>query len=170
MAVWSVVAFDDHTVVTGCADKSIRIFDLRQSTAGEVSPSSTIHTPDVVRALCRSPSCMDTKALFTVWPVFRQVNWSVRERIVPSGYGRVPNVYRQSHIPPFRYGRSLRTPRPATSLRVPATALPASLHEVPTVLPTKRHSRSLRSLSRRHRSLSNRSGVSTRRSSLALSS
>ncbi|VZH92285.1 unnamed protein product [Fusarium fujikuroi] len=56
MAVWSVVAFDDHTVVTGCADKSIRIFDLRQSTAGEVSPSSTIHTPDVVRALCRVPN------------------------------------------------------------------------------------------------------------------
>ncbi|KAF4344062.1 ubiquitin homeostasis lub1 [Fusarium beomiforme] len=55
MAVWSVVAFDEHTVVTGCADKSIRIFDLRQSTAGEVSPNSTIHTPDVVRALCRVP-------------------------------------------------------------------------------------------------------------------
>ncbi|EWG55072.1 hypothetical protein FVEG_13123 [Fusarium verticillioides 7600] len=56
MAVWSVVAFDDHTVVTGCADKNIRIFDLRQSTAGEVSPSSIIHTPDVVRALCRVPN------------------------------------------------------------------------------------------------------------------
>ncbi|CAJ0544619.1 Ff.00g037070.m01.CDS01 [Fusarium sp. VM40] len=55
MAVWSVVALDDHTVVTGCADKNIRIFDLRQSTAGEVSPNSTIHTPDVVRALCRVP-------------------------------------------------------------------------------------------------------------------
>ncbi|KAF4973936.1 hypothetical protein FZEAL_9122 [Fusarium zealandicum] len=55
MAVWSVVALDDHTVVTGCADKSIRVFDLRQSAAGEVSPKSTIHTPDVVRALCRVP-------------------------------------------------------------------------------------------------------------------
>ncbi|KAM5347218.1 hypothetical protein ACJ41O_010223 [Fusarium nematophilum] len=55
MAVWSVVVLDDHTVVTGCADKSIRVFDLRQSVAGEVSPKSTIHTPDVVRALCRVP-------------------------------------------------------------------------------------------------------------------
>ncbi|KAF5006089.1 hypothetical protein FDECE_7507 [Fusarium decemcellulare] len=55
MAVWSVVAIDDHTVLTGCADKSIRVFDLRQSVAGEVSPKSTIHTPDVVRALCRVP-------------------------------------------------------------------------------------------------------------------
>ncbi|KAH7136697.1 WD40-repeat-containing domain protein [Dactylonectria estremocensis] len=55
VAVWSVVAFDEHTVITGCADKSIRIFDLRQSTAGEVAPRSTISTPDVVRALCRVP-------------------------------------------------------------------------------------------------------------------
>lgn len=55
MAVWNVVAFDEHTVVTGCADKSIRIFDLRKSTAGEVAPRSTIYTPDVVRALCRVP-------------------------------------------------------------------------------------------------------------------
>lgn len=54
-AVWSVVALDETTVVTGCADKSIRIFDLRQSTAGEVTPQSTIYTPDVVRALCRVP-------------------------------------------------------------------------------------------------------------------
>ncbi|GKU03878.1 ubiquitin homeostasis protein lub1 [Fusarium langsethiae] len=55
MSVWGVVALDDHTVVTGCADKNIRIFDLRQSTAGEVAPNSTIYTPDVVRALCRVP-------------------------------------------------------------------------------------------------------------------
>ncbi|KAH7185221.1 WD40-repeat-containing domain protein [Fusarium flagelliforme] len=55
MSVWSVVALDDHTVVTGCADKNIRVFDLRQSTAGEVAPKSTICTPDVVRALCRVP-------------------------------------------------------------------------------------------------------------------
>ncbi|KAI5455955.1 ubiquitin homeostasis protein lub1 [Mariannaea sp. PMI_226] len=55
MAVWSVVAFDEHTVITGCADKSIRVFDLSQSIAGEVAPRSTIYTPEVVRALCRVP-------------------------------------------------------------------------------------------------------------------
>ncbi|KAM6535807.1 WD repeat protein Lub1 [Fusarium falciforme] len=55
MAVWAVVAVDDRTVLTGCADKNIRIFDLRQSVAGEVSPKSTIHTPDVVRALTLVP-------------------------------------------------------------------------------------------------------------------
>ncbi|PTB44856.1 hypothetical protein M441DRAFT_64536 [Trichoderma asperellum CBS 433.97] len=55
MAVWSVVAFDETTVVTGCADKSIRVFDLRQSTGGEAMPVATIYTPDVVRALCKVP-------------------------------------------------------------------------------------------------------------------
>lgn len=56
MSVWGVVALDDKTVVTGCADKSIRVFDLSRFTSGEVEPKSTIHTPDVVRALCRVAS------------------------------------------------------------------------------------------------------------------
>src|SRR5690606_38613279 len=55
-AVWGVVALDETTVVTRCADKSIRIFDLQESSAGEVLPRSTIYTPDVVRALCKAPS------------------------------------------------------------------------------------------------------------------
>lgn len=56
MAVWAVLSLDDTTVVTGCADKSIRVFDLRKASGGEVLASSTIYTPDVVRALCRVPS------------------------------------------------------------------------------------------------------------------
>lgn len=56
MSVWSVVALDDGTVITGCADKNIRIFDLNRSTGGQVMPKSIIHTPDVVRALCRVSS------------------------------------------------------------------------------------------------------------------
>lgn len=56
MAVWNVIAFDETTVITGCADKSIRIFDLTNAVAGEVMPAATIYTPDVVRALCRVPA------------------------------------------------------------------------------------------------------------------
>lgn len=56
MAVWAVLALDNKTVVTGCADKNIRVFDLTKSKAGEVDAASTIYTPDVVRALCRVPS------------------------------------------------------------------------------------------------------------------
>lgn len=62
VAVWSVVALDENTVVTGCADKNIRVFDLRQSTAGECQPIATIYTPDVIRALCRVPKNHPTGA------------------------------------------------------------------------------------------------------------
>lgn len=55
MAVWNVVALDSNTVVTGCADKNIRIYDLRRASGGEVMPLSTIYTPDIVRALCKMP-------------------------------------------------------------------------------------------------------------------
>ncbi|KAL2209623.1 PFU-domain-containing protein [Sarocladium strictum] len=55
-AVWAVLALDETTVITGSADKNIRIFDLRKAVGGEVQPTSTIYTPDVVRALCRLPS------------------------------------------------------------------------------------------------------------------
>ncbi|PHH88988.1 hypothetical protein CDD83_6794 [Cordyceps sp. RAO-2017] len=54
-SVWSVVVLDDKTVITGCADNSIRIFDLGQARAGEIMPKSIIYTPDVVRALCKVP-------------------------------------------------------------------------------------------------------------------
>ncbi|RYP65598.1 hypothetical protein DL770_008970 [Monosporascus sp. CRB-9-2] len=54
-AVWDVLPLDENTVVTGCADKSIRIFDLRKAIAGKVEPRSSIYTPDIVRALCRVP-------------------------------------------------------------------------------------------------------------------
>ena len=62
LSVWDVCAYDESTVVTACADKNIRIFDLRQSTAGEATPVSTIHTPDVVRAICRLPEGHPTGA------------------------------------------------------------------------------------------------------------
>lgn len=58
-AVWTVLAFDETTVITGCADKNIRIFDVGKTdgTSGHVEPNSIIYTSDVVRALCKvSPS------------------------------------------------------------------------------------------------------------------
>lgn len=54
-AVWDVLPIDETTIVTGCADKSIRVYDITRAVAGEVSPRSTIYTPDIVRALCRVP-------------------------------------------------------------------------------------------------------------------
>ncbi|KAF6815511.1 polyubiquitin binding protein (doa1 ufd3) [Colletotrichum musicola] len=54
-SVWAVLALDEETVVTGCADTSIRIYNLRSAVAGEAEPRSTIYTPEVVRALCKVP-------------------------------------------------------------------------------------------------------------------
>ncbi|KAI1073548.1 ubiquitin homeostasis protein lub1 [Whalleya microplaca] len=54
-AVWDVLPLSNGTVVTGCADKNIRIYNLGAGVAGEVEPRSTIYTPDVVRALCQVP-------------------------------------------------------------------------------------------------------------------
>jgi phospholipase A-2-activating protein len=48
-SVWAVLAYDGSTIVTGCADKQIRVF----STSGQ--QLRTIQTPEVVRALCRLP-------------------------------------------------------------------------------------------------------------------
>ncbi|KAI8298753.1 Ubiquitin homeostasis protein [Colletotrichum sp. SAR11_59] len=54
-SVWAVLALDEETVVTGCADTSIRIYNLKAAVAGDAEPRSTIYTPEVVRALCKVP-------------------------------------------------------------------------------------------------------------------
>jgi phospholipase A-2-activating protein len=57
-AVWAVLAYDSNTIITGCADKQIRFFDLsgRQTRA--------IQAPEVVRALCRLPANHSSGAQF----------------------------------------------------------------------------------------------------------
>lgn len=49
-SVWAVLALDSKTIITGCADKQIRIFQ----TSG--APVRSIQAPEVVRALCRLPT------------------------------------------------------------------------------------------------------------------
>lgn len=56
LSVWAVLFLDEHTVVTGCADKNIRIYDLRKAVAGDVQPRSTIYTDDIIRAVGRVPA------------------------------------------------------------------------------------------------------------------
>ncbi|KAL5114353.1 WD repeat protein Lub1 [Pleosporales sp. CAS-2024a] len=48
-SVWAVLAYDNSTIITGCADKKIRIFQ----TSGKQLRS--MQAPEVVRALCRLP-------------------------------------------------------------------------------------------------------------------
>lgn len=55
-SVWAVLAYDEHTVITGSADTHVRIFDLRQiNHVNEVEPWRTLSTNSVVRALCKLP-------------------------------------------------------------------------------------------------------------------
>lgn len=55
--VWAVVAYDEHTVITGSADTNIRIYNLRQvKHDNEVEPWRTLSTSSVVRALCKLPT------------------------------------------------------------------------------------------------------------------
>ncbi|KAJ5665557.1 uncharacterized protein N7477_008005 [Penicillium maclennaniae] len=58
-SVWAVLAYDNNTVITGCADKMIRIFN----TSGKLL-ASIQNSNDVVRALCRVPSSNPTGAQF----------------------------------------------------------------------------------------------------------
>ncbi|KAG9677765.1 PFU-domain-containing protein, partial [Aureobasidium melanogenum] len=58
-AVWAVMVFDDKTVITGCADKTIRIFSL-----GGKLLQTIPGLPDVVRALCKLPAGHPSGAAF----------------------------------------------------------------------------------------------------------
>ncbi|KAF2085502.1 putative polyubiquitin binding protein [Saccharata proteae CBS 121410] len=49
-SVWAVLAYDRETVITGCADKQIRVFHPSGKLIRSIRGS-----PDVVRALCRLP-------------------------------------------------------------------------------------------------------------------
>ncbi|KAG8525869.1 uncharacterized protein KY384_000629 [Bacidia gigantensis] len=50
-SVWTVLAYDKKTIITGCADRVIRVFDPSGKKYSDVKGST-----DVVRALCRTPS------------------------------------------------------------------------------------------------------------------
>jgi len=58
-AVWAVMIYDDSTVITGCADKTIRVFSL-----GGKLLQTIPGLPDVVRTLCKLPSGHPSGAAF----------------------------------------------------------------------------------------------------------
>ncbi|PWY75152.1 PFU-domain-containing protein [Aspergillus heteromorphus CBS 117.55] len=58
-SVWTVLAYDKDTVITGCADKVIRIFNTSGKLLRSIKDSQ-----DVVRALCKVPASSPTGAHF----------------------------------------------------------------------------------------------------------
>ncbi|RAL14261.1 WD repeat PLAP family protein [Aspergillus homomorphus CBS 101889] len=58
-SVWTVLAYDKDTIITGCADKIIRIFNTSGKLLKTIKDSQ-----DVVRALCKVPSSHPSGAHF----------------------------------------------------------------------------------------------------------
>ncbi|KAI9929936.1 hypothetical protein ASPWEDRAFT_101851 [Aspergillus wentii DTO 134E9] len=58
-SVWTVLAYDKDTIITGCADKIIRIFNTSGALLGSIKDSR-----DVVRALCKLPATHPSGAHF----------------------------------------------------------------------------------------------------------
>ncbi|KAJ5461640.1 uncharacterized protein N7458_003192 [Penicillium daleae] len=58
-SVWAVLAYDKNTIITGCADQMIRIFNTSGALLGSIKNSN-----DVVRALCKVPASNSTGAQF----------------------------------------------------------------------------------------------------------
>lgn len=58
-SVWAVLAYDKHTVITGCTDKIIRVFDTSGRLLRNIRGST-----DVVRALCKIPDNHPSGAQF----------------------------------------------------------------------------------------------------------
>ncbi|KAF2014453.1 phospholipase A-2-activating protein [Aaosphaeria arxii CBS 175.79] len=57
-SVWAVLAYDEDTIITGCADQKIRLFKPTGTLIRE------LQTGDVVRALCRLPAGHSSGAHF----------------------------------------------------------------------------------------------------------
>ncbi|KAJ5649837.1 uncharacterized protein N7484_003560 [Penicillium longicatenatum] len=58
-SVWAVLAYDKDTIITGCADQMIRVFNTSGTLLGSIKNSN-----DVVRALCKVPASNPSGAHF----------------------------------------------------------------------------------------------------------
>ncbi|TKX24956.1 ubiquitin homeostasis protein lub1 [Elsinoe australis] len=58
-SVWAVMVYDDSHIITGCADKHIRVFAPQGKLLHNIGP-----LPDVVRALCKLPAKHPSGAAF----------------------------------------------------------------------------------------------------------
>ncbi|KAH8648468.1 WD40-repeat-containing domain protein [Xylariales sp. PMI_506] len=99
-AVWDVLPLSDNAVATACADKNIRIFDLRQAVGGQAEARATFHTADVVRGLCRVPAGHPTGAELASAHNDGVIRlWKLTGQQVAELHGHESFVYRLATLP-----------------------------------------------------------------------
>ncbi|KAF1994642.1 polyubiquitin binding protein-like protein [Amniculicola lignicola CBS 123094] len=96
-SVWAVLAYDGSTIITGCADQKIRIFEA----GGKLVRS--IQTGDVVRALCRLPPNHPSGAQFASAGNDAVVRlWTLSGRQVKELHGHENFIYSLAAFPDGR--------------------------------------------------------------------
>ncbi|KAJ5099499.1 hypothetical protein N7532_006500 [Penicillium argentinense] len=94
-SVWAVLAYDKNTIITGCADQMIRIFDTSGNLRGSVKNSN-----DVVRALCKVPPSNPTGAHFASASNDGIIRlYTLEGRLVASLHGHESFVYSLAALP-----------------------------------------------------------------------
>ncbi|KAJ5573903.1 uncharacterized protein N7459_008330 [Penicillium hispanicum] len=94
-SVWAVLAYDENTVITGCADQMIRIFNTSGTLIGSVKNSN-----DVVRALCKVPASNPTGAAFASASNDGIIRlYTLQGELVASLYGHESFVYSLAALP-----------------------------------------------------------------------
>ncbi|CAO2654037.1 Nn.00g107700.m01.CDS01 [Neocucurbitaria sp. VM-36] len=95
-SVWAVLAYDGNTIITGCADKQIRIFQ----TSGSGAPVRSIQAPEVVRALCRLPPNHPSGAQFASAGNDAVIRlWTLNGRQVAELHGHENFIYSLAVLP-----------------------------------------------------------------------
>lgn len=92
--VWSVCVFDKDTIITGCADKGIRIFDLR----GKLQHGW--ENKDVVRALVKLPDRHASGAHFASASNDGAIRlWTIKGDLVAELWGHEAFIYSLAALP-----------------------------------------------------------------------
>lgn len=92
--VWAVVAYDRDTIITGCADRAIRVFDSRGKQA------VSFDGKDVVRALCKLPEGHSSGAKFAAATNDGAIRlWTLKGDLVAELFGHDNFIYSLTTLP-----------------------------------------------------------------------
>ncbi|KAF7712245.1 Ubiquitin homeostasis protein lub1-like protein [Penicillium ucsense] len=94
-SVWAVLAYDENTVITGCADQMIRVFRTSGALIGSFKNSN-----DVVRALCKLPNSHPSGAHFASASNDGVIRlFTIQGNLVASLHGHESFVYSLAALP-----------------------------------------------------------------------